>query len=80
MPILRTLLPDDHVFGRDIFGLATGNLALDAGGIQWGRNLYNEAGSGELRVEIGLDRDDIRDTGGSNLIHGGQHFDGELHI
>ena len=78
--ISKTLLPNDHVFCRDIFGLAAGNFALNIGGVQWGRYLYNKARGGQFRVEIGLDRDDIRDTGGSNLVHGGQHFDGELHI
>lgn len=75
-----TLLPDDHVFCRDIFGLAIGNLALDVGGVQWGRYLDNKAGSGELRIEVCLDRDDIRDTCCSDLVHGRQHLDGELYI
>ena len=67
----RALLPDDHVFRRDVFGLAIRGLALNVRGVQRSGYLYDEAGSGELRVKVGLDRDGIGDTGGSDLIHGG---------
>jgi len=57
--LLRILLPDNHVFCRDVFGLAVGSLALDVGGVQRGGYLDNKAGGRKLRVEVGLDRDDI---------------------
>lgn len=75
-----TLLPDDHVFRWDVFGLAVGSLALDVGGVKWGWYLYNQSRGRELRIKIGLDRDDIRDASGSNLVYLGQHLDGELYI
>lgn len=77
---MRTLLPDNHVFRRDILGLTVGSLAIDVGGVQRSRYLDDQAGSGELRVEVGLDGNDIRDCSCPNLIHGGQHFDGEFHV
>ena len=73
-------LPDYHVLCWDIFGLAVGNLALDVGGVKWGGYLYNETRGRELRIEIGLDGDGIRDTSSSNLVYCGQHLDGELYI
>ena len=76
----RHSLPDNNVFCGDILGLAAGNLALDVGGVQRGRYLDDKAGGGELRVKVGLDRDDIRDTSGSNFVYGGQHPDGKFHI
>ena len=54
-----SLLPDDHVFSGDIFGLAIWSLTFNAGGVQRGRYLDNKAGGGELRVKDGLDRNDI---------------------
>lgn len=73
-------LPDDHIFCWDVFGLAVGNLALDVGSVKWGGYLYNEGGGRELRVKIGLDRDDIRDASSSDLVHLGQYLDGELYV
>ena len=76
----RNLLPDNYVFRRNILSLTVGSLTLNIGGIQRGGYLDDEAGSRKFRVEIGLDRDGIRDCRCSNLIHGGQYFDGEFHV
>ena len=73
-------LPDNHIFCGDIFGLAAGDLTLNIGCIQWRWYLNDEARSREFLVEAGLDRDDIRDTGGPNLVYSGQHFDGKLDV
>ena len=54
-----TLLPDNHVFCRDVLGLAVGGLALNVSGVQRSGYPDNEIGSREFRVEVGLDRDDI---------------------